>query len=72
MERKMEREWKSVVCPGEKERMSVMCEWDILSEKGRIFKKTLRQIDCFSPRLVEFGAPDCNWRCEEVIVKREK
>ena len=31
MEQKIEREWKSIVCPEGKERTMVMCEWDIVS-----------------------------------------
>jgi hypothetical protein len=72
LEKKIEREWKSVACPDGAERISVMCEWDIISEKGRILKRTLRQIDCFNPKLAKFGGADCDWRCEEVIGKRRR
>lgn len=71
MEQKMEREWKSIVCPDRKEKAVVMCEWDILSEGGRILKKTLKQIDCYNPRLTEFGGTDCSWTCEKAIAKEE-
>lgn len=47
----------------------VMCEWDILLEMGRIFKKTLKQIDCHNPKLTEFGGADCNWACKKAIAK---
>ncbi len=67
MERKIERGWKSIVCPGEKEKVIVMCEWDILSETGRILKKTLKQIDCHNPKLSELGGTDCNWACKRGI-----
>jgi len=47
----------------------VMCEWDILSEMGRILKKTLKQIDCHNPKLTEFGRADCHWACKKAIGK---
>ena len=71
MERKIERGWKSIVCPDGKEKVIVMCEWEILSEMGRILKKTLKQIDCDNPKLTEFGGADCNWACRKVIAKEE-
>jgi hypothetical protein len=49
-----------------------MYEWEIVSEKGRILKRTLRQIDCYNPQLTLLGGADCNWGCEGVIGKREK
>jgi hypothetical protein len=45
MEQKIERGWKSIVCPDWKEKAMIMCEWDILSEKGSILQRTLKQID---------------------------
>jgi hypothetical protein len=72
MEQKLEREWKSIVCPEEKTKTFVMCEWDILSGEGRIFKRTLKQVDCHHPKLAKFGGADCNWDCEKIISKREK
>ena len=72
MEQTREREWKSVVCPEGWGRATVMCEWDLVSEKGRILKRTLSQIDCHNPQLTVFGGVDCNWKCEGVIVKRER
>ncbi len=69
MEEKIEREWKSVICPGEKERTSVMCEWGVVSKGGRIFKRVLKQVDCRHPKLTEFGGADCDWSCEKVIGK---
>jgi hypothetical protein len=72
MKQKIEREWKSIVCPELKERSLVMCEWELTSEKGRVLKKTLKQIDCWNPKLSEFGEGDCNWGCEKVIAKMEK
>ncbi len=71
MEQKIEREWKSIVCPDGKAKSVVMCEWDILSEKGRILKKTLKQIDCHNPGLTEFGGTDCSWVCEKAIMGEE-
>ncbi len=71
MEQKREREWKSILCPEWKEKAAVMCEWDILSEDGRILKKTLKQIDCYNPRLTEFGRTDCSWACEKAIATEE-
>jgi hypothetical protein len=72
LEKKIEREWKSILCPGGKDRTWVMVEWDIVSEKGRILKRNLRQIDCHHPQLNEFGGVDCRWGCEGVIGKRER
>ena len=72
MEQRIEREWKSIVCPEGKEENLVMCEWDIVSAEGRIFRRTLKQIDCFNPKLTQFGGTDCNWGCEGVIAKRER
>jgi hypothetical protein len=71
MEQKIEREWKSIVCPEGKEGTMVMCEWDIVSGGGRIFRRILKQIDCRNPKLTEFGGTDCNWSCERVVAKRE-
>jgi hypothetical protein len=71
MEKKMEREWKSIVCPDGKEKVIVMCEWDILSETERILKKTLKQIDCHHPKLTKLGGADCNWACKKAIAKEE-
>jgi hypothetical protein len=71
MEQKMKRESRSIVCPDWKEKAVVLCEWDILSEEGRILKQSLKQIDCCSPRLTEFGGTDCSWRCEKTIAREE-
>jgi hypothetical protein len=71
MEQKLEREWKTIVCPDGKEKAMVMYEWDIHSEEGRVFKKTLRKIDCHNPKLTEFGGADCNWACKKAIAKEE-
>jgi len=67
MEKRIERQWKSIVCPDGKEESVVMCEWNILSEEGRILKRVLKQIDCHNPRLIEFGGKDCSWTCEKLI-----
>jgi hypothetical protein len=72
MEQRIEREWKSIVCPEGKGKTTVMCEWDIVSGGGRIFRRGLKQIDCRNPKLTEFGGTDCNWGCEIVIAKRER
>jgi hypothetical protein len=72
LEQKIEREWKSIRCPGRKDKTSVMVEWNIVSEKGRILKKGLRQIDCHHPHLTKFGGTDCEWGCERVIEKTER
>jgi hypothetical protein len=72
MEQKTEREWKSINCPGREGKTVVMVEWDIISEKGRILKKSLRQIDCHHPPLTEFGGEDYKWGCEGVIGKRRR
>ena len=69
MERRTAREWKSIVCPECKGQSLVMSEWDILSEEGRLLRKTLKQIDCHSSRLAEFGRADCSWACEKAIAK---
>jgi hypothetical protein len=71
MEQKIERERKSIVCPEGKGNTMVMCEWEISSGGGRIFRRTLKHIDCHNPKLTEFGGTDCNWNCEKVIAKRE-
>jgi hypothetical protein len=71
MERKIEKGWKSIVCPDGKEKVTVMCEWEILSEMGRILKKTLKQIDCHNPKLTEFGGADCSWVCQKAIAKEK-
>ena len=72
MEQKIEREWKSIKCPGRGEKTAIMVEWDIVSQKGRILKRSLRQIDCQHPRLTEFGGEDCTWGCAAVIGKKGK
>ncbi len=72
MGQKREREWKLISCPGQRDKTVVMVEWNIVSEKGRILRRSLQQIDCHHPRLTEFGGADCGWRCEQVIGKREK
>ena len=71
MENKTVREWKSIACPDGQLQSKVMVEWDILSDKGRIVQKTLRQMDCHNPRLAEFGGTDCNWACQKTLA-REK
>ncbi len=71
MEQQTEREWKSIRCPGRKDKTFIMIEWDILSEKGRLLKRNLRQIDCHHPQLTQWGGADCEWGCEGVIGKRE-
>ena len=72
MEQKIEREWKAILCPQNKDKTLMMCEWDIVSKQGRIIKKTLKQIDCRNPRLTEFGGAGCNWACEKVLAKGER
>lgn len=72
LEQKIEREWKSILCPTGKDKTLVMVEWDIVSEKGRILRRSLRQVDCHHIQLTIFGEHDCEWKCERVIRKREK
>jgi len=72
MEQKIEREWNSIRCPRGKDITLVMVEWNIVSEKGRILKKGLRQIDCHHPHWTQFGGGDCEWGCERVIKKIER
>jgi hypothetical protein len=72
LEEVREREWNSILCPEKQCRTIVMCEWDVLSKKGRILKRTLRQIDCHNVELAQFGGMDCKWGCEGVIRKRER
>jgi len=72
LEQKTEREWKSIRCPGNTDKTIIMVEWDIISEKGRVIKRSLRQIDCHHPPLTIFGGRDCEWGCEGVIGKRPK
>jgi hypothetical protein len=71
LEKKRERERSSISCPGGQGNALVMCEWEVLSVKGRIVGRSLKQIDCFHPELMRFGGSDCNWECEKVIAKRE-
>jgi len=72
LEHKREREWKSILCPGDKNKAFIMVEWDVLSEKGRILKRSLHQIDCHHSKLAKLGGLDCEWGCERIIVKSEK
>ena len=72
MEQKIERECVSIVCPEGKEKTEVMCEWAIVSREGRIFRRTLKLIDCNHPKLSEFGGIDCRWGCERIIAGRER
>jgi hypothetical protein len=67
VEQKIVREWKSIRCSGGTDKTLIMIEWDVLSEKGRLLKKSLRQIDCHHPKQTEFGGADCEWGCEEVM-----
>jgi len=70
MDSKLEREWKSIVCPAWKEKTLVMCEWDTRSNGDRI-KRTLKRIDCYNPRLTELGGTDCGWACEKAVTREE-
>lgn len=70
LEQKIDREWKSIRCPGRGDKTVIMTEWDIVSEKGRILKRSLRQIDCHHAQLALFGGESCNWGCEGMIGKR--
>ena len=63
MEQRIERQWKSIVCPDGKEKSLIICEWEIVSKGGNILKRNLKQIDCHNPRLAEFCGKDCSWRC---------
>ena len=72
MEQRMEREWETIQCPRKEERTRVMCEWDVMSKGGRILRRILRQIDCHDPRLGVFGESDCDWPCQQIILKQEK
>jgi hypothetical protein len=72
MQHKKEREWKRISCPRERDKTLVMVEWNIVSEKGRILKRSLQQMDCHHPQLAKLGGPDCEWGCERVIGKRQK
>jgi len=72
LEQKTEREWKSIICPRGKDKTLIMVEWNIISEKGRILKRALRQLDCHHPPLTILGGCGCEWGCEEVIGKRER
>ena len=71
MEQKIEREWKSIICPDGKAKSVVVCEWDIFSEEGHILERTLKQIDCHNLRLTEFGGTDCSWVREKAIAKEK-
>jgi len=67
MEPRIEREWKSIVCPEGKGESVVMREWEIVSEGDDTLRRTLKQIDCHNPRLTELGGKDCTWACEQGI-----
>jgi hypothetical protein len=67
-----EREWKSVSCPEGKGKTRIGCEWEVVSEKGRVLNRVLKQIDCQNPRLADLGGEDCRWGCEKVLLKRER
>ncbi len=71
MGQKIEREWISIGCPEGRENALVMCEWDIVLEKGQILRRTLRLIDSHNLQLTEFGGTDCYWGCERLIARRE-
>ena len=72
MEQKIEREWRSIRCPGRENKVLVMIEWGVVSDKGRIFSRSLRQIDCHDSQLTRFGGVDCERGCERVIAKGER
>jgi len=72
MERKVEKEWKSIRCPERGQKTLLRCEWDMVVEQGRILRRTLKQIDCYNPELSMFGGTDCRWRCEGVIAKARR
>ncbi len=72
MDHRVEREWKTVLCPERNERTRLLCEWSTVCEKGRILQRTLKGIDCFSPMLAELGGPECRWECQGVICRRER
>ncbi|NWG03167.1 MAG: hypothetical protein HXY44_09970 [Syntrophaceae bacterium] len=72
MQTRIEREWKSIFCPDQKENTLIMLEWEILSEGGRILKKRLHQMDCHHPKLTKWGELDCRWRCERILAKYEQ
>jgi len=57
---------------GRKGKTLIMVDWEIVSEKDRILKKSLRQIDCHRPQLAQFGGADCKWGCEGLFGEREK
>jgi hypothetical protein len=72
LEQTIEREWKSIRCPKEQDKRSVMIKWNIVSKKGCILKRSLREIDCHHPAWTTFGGGDCEWGCEGVIGRRER
>ena len=67
-----ERQWKTIRCPEGKGKARVMCEWEIVSEKGQVPKRTLKQVDCHNPQLANLGGEDCQWGCEEVLLTQER
>lgn len=67
-----EREWRSINCPGGRGKTRIMCEWEIVSEKGRILKRSLKQVDCRNPGLADLGGKDCGWGCERALLKQER
>jgi len=71
MKDRIQREWESITCPDGRDKTTVMCEWEILSDKGRVLRKTLKQMDCRNPRLTEWGGRDCNWACQKALAGEE-
>jgi hypothetical protein len=72
MKQVSERECRFIDCPEGKGRTRIMCEWEIVSAKGRILKRALKQVDCRNPRLSDLGGEDCHWGCEKVLLKQER
>jgi hypothetical protein len=67
-----ERQWRTIRCPEGKGETRVMCEWEIVSERGRILKRALKLVDCCNPGLADLGGEDCGWGCERALLKQER
>jgi hypothetical protein len=71
LERRVEREWKSIRCPHGEDRARVLYEWDVIAVEGRILKKELKLIDCHRSALSQFGGKDCGWICMQTATRRQ-
>lgn len=67
-----ERERRAIDCPEGRGKTRILCEWEVVTEKGRILKRRLKQLDCQNKGLSDLGGEDCQWGCEKVFLKQER